>query len=230
MAESLLDALEGSLRIFEKHRISLLGCSGSFSALQPGDAATGWSLSRRNGHGAPWHFAPRYRRREISHGQAAVPRPAQAWAVSTRPNRQNRSTCSRMRLVQKQKLRLVDRIKRAWRSQCPRHGGQDGRRHPGGKYEPSWFRCHLFPLMANKVARADCQDRTGGDVWAASHFAACPKNDGLAMPRYGKGLVTLLRAVRGGADAAERRPVRSRTRPTRTRWSRPCWRAHRRER
>ena len=27
MAESLLDALEGSLRIFEKHRIFLLGCS-----------------------------------------------------------------------------------------------------------------------------------------------------------------------------------------------------------
>jgi hypothetical protein len=29
MAESLLDALEGSLRIFEKHRIFLLSCSGS---------------------------------------------------------------------------------------------------------------------------------------------------------------------------------------------------------
>ena len=27
MAESLLDALEGSLRIFEKHRIFLLNCS-----------------------------------------------------------------------------------------------------------------------------------------------------------------------------------------------------------
>ena len=33
MAESLLDALEGSLRIFEKHRIFLLSCSGSSSAL-----------------------------------------------------------------------------------------------------------------------------------------------------------------------------------------------------
>ena len=33
LAESLLDALEGSLRIFEKHRIFLLGCSGSSSAL-----------------------------------------------------------------------------------------------------------------------------------------------------------------------------------------------------
>jgi len=33
MAESLLDALEGSLRIFEKHRIFLLSCSGSYSAL-----------------------------------------------------------------------------------------------------------------------------------------------------------------------------------------------------
>jgi hypothetical protein len=48
MAESLLDALEGSLRIFEKHRIFLLSCS----ALPPGDAATGRSLSRRNGRGA----------------------------------------------------------------------------------------------------------------------------------------------------------------------------------
>jgi len=36
MAESLLDALEGSLRIFEKHRIFLLSCNGS----------------RRNGRGA----------------------------------------------------------------------------------------------------------------------------------------------------------------------------------
>ena len=34
MAESLLDALEGSLRIFEKHRIFLLSCSGSSSTLQ----------------------------------------------------------------------------------------------------------------------------------------------------------------------------------------------------
>jgi len=32
MAESLLDALEGSLRAFEKHRIFLLSCSGSSSA------------------------------------------------------------------------------------------------------------------------------------------------------------------------------------------------------
>jgi hypothetical protein len=52
MAESLLDALEGSLRIFEKHRIFLLTCNGSSSALPPGDAATSRSLSRRNGHGA----------------------------------------------------------------------------------------------------------------------------------------------------------------------------------
>ena len=43
MADSLLDALEGSLRIFEKHRIFLLNCSGSSSALPPGDAATGRS-------------------------------------------------------------------------------------------------------------------------------------------------------------------------------------------
>jgi hypothetical protein len=52
MAESLLDALEGSVRIFEKHRIFLLSCSGSSSALPPGDAAAGRSWSRRNGHGA----------------------------------------------------------------------------------------------------------------------------------------------------------------------------------
>src|SRR5262249_45841385 len=48
MAESLLDALERSLRIFENHRIFLLGCS----ALPPDEAGTGRSLSRRNGHGA----------------------------------------------------------------------------------------------------------------------------------------------------------------------------------
>ena len=47
MAESLLDALEGSLRIFERHRIFLLSCG----ALPPGDAVTGPSWSRRNGHG-----------------------------------------------------------------------------------------------------------------------------------------------------------------------------------
>jgi hypothetical protein len=52
MAESLLDALEGSLRIFEKHRTFLLSCNGSSGALPPGDAATGRSLSRRNGYGA----------------------------------------------------------------------------------------------------------------------------------------------------------------------------------
>jgi len=52
MAESLLDALEGSLRIFEKHRIFLLSCSAPSSAPPPGDAATGRSLSRRNGRGA----------------------------------------------------------------------------------------------------------------------------------------------------------------------------------
>jgi hypothetical protein len=32
MAESLLDALEGSLRLFERHRIFLLGCSGGVCA------------------------------------------------------------------------------------------------------------------------------------------------------------------------------------------------------
>jgi hypothetical protein len=48
MAESLLDALEGSVRIFERHRIFLLSCG----ALPPGEAVTGRSWSRRNGHGA----------------------------------------------------------------------------------------------------------------------------------------------------------------------------------
>jgi hypothetical protein len=41
MAESLLDALEGSVRIFEEHRIFLLGCSVSSSAQPPSDAVTG---------------------------------------------------------------------------------------------------------------------------------------------------------------------------------------------
>jgi hypothetical protein len=52
MADSLLDALEGSLRLFEKHRIFLLSCSGPSSVPPLGDAATGRSLSRRNGRGA----------------------------------------------------------------------------------------------------------------------------------------------------------------------------------
>jgi hypothetical protein len=52
MAESLLGALEGSLRIFEKHRIFLLSCSRSSSAPPPSDAVTGRSLSRHNGRGA----------------------------------------------------------------------------------------------------------------------------------------------------------------------------------
>jgi hypothetical protein len=46
MAESLLDTLEGSLRLFEKHRIFLLSCSGSSSAPPP-SAVTGRSVSRR---------------------------------------------------------------------------------------------------------------------------------------------------------------------------------------
>jgi len=39
MAESLLDALEGSLHIFEKHRIFLLSCSGSPPVPPSGNAA-----------------------------------------------------------------------------------------------------------------------------------------------------------------------------------------------
>jgi len=52
MAESLLDALERSLRIFEKHRIFLLSVIGSASAMPLRNAATGRSFSRRNGHRA----------------------------------------------------------------------------------------------------------------------------------------------------------------------------------
>ena len=56
MAESLLDALEGSLRIFEKHRIFLLSCSstvrvsGSSSApTRRSSLTTGQDLPRRTG-------------------------------------------------------------------------------------------------------------------------------------------------------------------------------------
>src|SRR5215831_8999368 len=65
-SQSLLDALEGSIRIFEKHRIFLLSCSGSSSAPPPGDAATGGSLSRRNGSGAS-------RQRQILAKKRALP-------------------------------------------------------------------------------------------------------------------------------------------------------------
>ena len=43
---SLLDALEGSLRIFEKHRIFLLGCNGSSGALPESypRSTSGWRL------------------------------------------------------------------------------------------------------------------------------------------------------------------------------------------
>jgi hypothetical protein len=62
MAESLLDALEGSLRVFEKHRIFLLSCSGNrlskgiIQAPRParGLEPAGWDLPRRNGDGRDW--------------------------------------------------------------------------------------------------------------------------------------------------------------------------------
>jgi len=45
MAESLLDALEGSLRLFERHRIFLLSCAADHPAPPPpGDAADGPEL------------------------------------------------------------------------------------------------------------------------------------------------------------------------------------------
>jgi hypothetical protein len=49
MAESLLDALEGSLRIFEKHRILVLSLQRISSSALPSDAMNGRSLSRHNG-------------------------------------------------------------------------------------------------------------------------------------------------------------------------------------
>jgi hypothetical protein len=52
MEELLLDALEASLRIFERHRIFLLSCSGSSSAPLPSDAVTGRRLSGHNARGA----------------------------------------------------------------------------------------------------------------------------------------------------------------------------------
>jgi hypothetical protein len=58
MAESLLDALEGSIRIFEKHRIFLLSCSVNGYAGHPaprparGLEPAGRDLPRRNGSGA----------------------------------------------------------------------------------------------------------------------------------------------------------------------------------
>src|SRR5262249_26087166 len=48
MAESLLDALQGSIRIFEKHRIFLLGCSSApFRRVTPRRAG---ACPSRNGH------------------------------------------------------------------------------------------------------------------------------------------------------------------------------------
>src|SRR5215831_4962108 len=86
-------------------------------------------------------------------------------AMSTRPNRQNRGTCSRMSepLVQKQKLRLVNRIN-ARRGHRPRHDRYDGQRHPDGKYEPSWFRCHLFPSWQTKSLGRVVRAKSAGDV------------------------------------------------------------------
>jgi ketosteroid isomerase-like protein len=46
MAESLRDALERSLRIFENRRIFLLNCSSSSSAMPTCEAAMGRSFSR----------------------------------------------------------------------------------------------------------------------------------------------------------------------------------------
>jgi hypothetical protein len=83
-------------------------------------------------------------------------------AVSTRPNRQKRSTCSRMLtpLVQIQILGLVDRsrrldrLSRRARKGRPRRHRCDDHRHrkdrAEDKCEPSlfWFWCHVCPLLA----------------------------------------------------------------------------------
>jgi hypothetical protein len=64
MAESLLDALEGSLRLFEKHRIFLLSCSaanngqqgkspGSEAGARLGCACHGGHRDESNGNGRP---------------------------------------------------------------------------------------------------------------------------------------------------------------------------------
>jgi hypothetical protein len=50
MAESLLDALEGSLRIFEKHRIFLLSCGVN----RPSKGDHPSAPTRRIPIGAPW--------------------------------------------------------------------------------------------------------------------------------------------------------------------------------
>jgi hypothetical protein len=66
-------------------------------------------------------------------------------AVSTRPNRQKRSTCSRMSapLVQNRMLSPVDRFgQRSRRSQIaasPHQDREDHHRHPEDKYEPASF-------------------------------------------------------------------------------------------
>src|SRR5262249_22130199 len=52
MAESLLDALEGSLRIFEKHRILVLSLQRISSSALASDATNGRSCHEHNGHGA----------------------------------------------------------------------------------------------------------------------------------------------------------------------------------
>jgi hypothetical protein len=49
MAESLLDALEGSLRLFEKHRIFLLSCSAGRTFTPPSSALPGSSNRKQRG-------------------------------------------------------------------------------------------------------------------------------------------------------------------------------------
>ena len=98
-------------------------------------------------------------------------------AVSSRANRQNRSTCSRMSvpLVQNPMLRLVDRFGR--RDRCsqiaarPRQDRLDGHRHrknhPEDKCESSsfWFRCHVAPPGPKSMSLCrTLEERIGRDV------------------------------------------------------------------
>jgi hypothetical protein len=63
MAESLLDALEGSLHLFEKHRIFLLSCSAANNGQQgksPGsEARARLGFARHGGRGDPHHVLHR---------------------------------------------------------------------------------------------------------------------------------------------------------------------------
>jgi len=95
-------------------------------------------------------------------------------AMSTRPNRKNRSTCSRMSvpLVQKQKLGAVNRWQARLSKIAVRHDQEgrhrknypeDRRERPEDRREPSWFwfRCHEPPPGAPDLMSSDFRGRSG---------------------------------------------------------------------